>query len=243
MKSFRVSNFLIKLAETDSEYNGLYKLRYNDLLKNYNKNLNEEVEEDKDEYDLYCDHIIIVDTFTEEVVATYRLIKKSHLSVLKEFLTESEFDISTLKKYQLLEVGRAVVKEEYRAGNLVSLLWKAIIRYAVEENIDYMIGTACFQGIDPKPYEDTFAYLYDKFLSSDKCFVKSETSYPLNFKKEYDLDKALSNLPPLIRGYLNLGSKIGDGVFIDKDFNSLDVLIILKINDINERILKRFVKD
>lgn len=111
MKSFLVNNLLVKLAETEEEYKSLFKLRYLDLLKSYNTNLNSEIEEDKDEYDKYCDHIIVVDLNTKEVVGTYRLIKSEHLKILKCFLTETEFDISPLKNYQILEVGRAVVKE------------------------------------------------------------------------------------------------------------------------------------
>ena len=244
MKSFLVNNLLVKLAETEEEYKSLFKLRYLDLLKSYNTNLNSEIEEDKDEYDKYCDHIIVVDLNTKEVVGTYRLIKSEHLKVLKCFLTETEFDISPLKNYQILEVGRAVVKEEYRVSNIISLLWKAIINYAIEENVDYMIGTASFHGIDPSPYLDTFAYLYDKHLSSidERCNVNQDSFYPLNIKESYDLTTAKNNMPPLVKGYLNLGATIGDGVYIDRDFNSLDILIVLKIKNINERYLKRFLK-
>lgn len=244
MKSFVVNNLIIKLAETKEEYQSLFRLRYLELLKSYNENLSCEIEEDKDEYDEYCDHIIVVDTNTKEVVGTYRLIKNEHLTKLKTFLTETEFDISPLKNYNVLEVGRAVVKEEYRSSNVISLLWKAIINYAIEENIDYMIGTASFHGIDPTPYLDTFAYLYDQHLSKDSeiCLVNQESSYPLNMKTDYDILAAKKNMPPLVKGYLNLGASIGHGVYIDRAFNSLDVLIILKIKNINERYLKRFLK-
>lgn len=244
MESFVVNNFIVKLAETEEEYRGLYKLRYFDLLRNYNSSIQNDQEEDKDEYDKYCDHLIIIDSDNNEVVGTYRLIKKSHLSVLKTFLTESEFDLTPLKNYEVLEVGRAVVKEEYRSSSIISLLWKAVIKYAIAEKVDYMVGTASFHGIDPTPYEDTFSYLYNNYLSSieERCYVNKESSYPLNLKPEYDLEQAKKNLPSLIKGYLNLGASIGDGVFIDKDFNSLDVLIVLKISNISQRYLNRFLK-
>ena len=244
MKSFIVNNFIVKLAETEKEYHSLFKLRYFDLLKDYNDNVFNENEEDKDEYDKYCDHIIVIDQNIDEVVGTYRLIKSNHLSVLKSFLTESEFDITPLKKYQVLEVGRAVVKESYRDSNVISLLWKAIIHYAIEEKVDYMIGTASFHGIDPKPYEDTFSYLYDKCLASieERCLANPNSCLPLNMKADYDIETAKKNMPPLVKGYLNLGAVVGDGVYVDKDFNSLDVLIILKIANINERYMKRFLR-
>lgn len=244
MKNFVVNNFTVKLAATADEYHRLFKLRYLDLIKSYNEKANFDTEEDKDDYDEYCDHIIVVDNNNSEVVGTYRLIKSDHLVKLKTFLTESEFDISPLKKYKLLEVGRAVVKEEYRTSNIISLLWKAIINYAIEEQIDYMIGTASFHGIDPTPYLDTFAYLYNMHLMKieERCNVNSRSSYPLNIKSDYDLNKAKANMPPLIKGYLSLGAVIGDGVYVDKEFNSLDVLIVLNIKKINERYLRRFLR-
>jgi putative hemolysin len=48
-------------------------------------------------------------------------------------------------------------------------------------------------------------------------------------------------MPPLVKGYINLGATIGDGVYIDKQFNSCDVLIVLVIKDINPRYLKRYL--
>ena len=111
-------------------------------------------------------------------------------------MTEKEFNIDPLKKYNILEVGRAVVKEEYRSGIVIMLLWKAVITYAVENNIDYMIGTASFQGVDPKPYADAFTYLGDKFLSPEdiRCEVNKESYFPLKQIDSYDSLEAKKQL-------------------------------------------------
>ena len=53
--------------------------------------------------------------------------------------------------------------------------------------------------------------------------------------------EAKKQLPPLVKGYINLGASIGNGVFADIPFNSLDVLIVLKIKEINEKYLKRLL--
>ena len=119
--AFQTSNILIKLASEKEEYDQIWKLRYFDLILNYNQNQVNEEEVDKDIYDDVCDHLIAIDTFTNKVVGTYRLIKKSHLKDIKTFLTETEFDLSNLKQYEILEVGRAVVKEEYRSSSIISL--------------------------------------------------------------------------------------------------------------------------
>lgn len=243
MQSFEKGNILIKLAETKEEYDGLYRLRYFDLLLNYNNDNQNSDEVDKDAYDEICDHLIAVDKNTNEVVGTYRLIRKSHLKDNLTFLTETEFDLTPLKKYELLEVGRAVVKKEYRDGSVIGLLWSGVVRYAIEEKMDYMIGTASFHGIDYEPYKDVLSYLYKNHLSSEdiRCEVNKDSYVDISNLGEYDELEIKKNIPPLIKGYLRLGATIGYGAYIDKSFNSIDVLIVLKIYDINPRYLKRYL--
>lgn len=209
----------------------------------YDKTKNFEEEIDKDEYDDVCDHLIALDIDKDQVIGTYRLIKKSHLGNLNKFLTETEFNIETIKKYELLEVGRAVVKEEYRDGVTIGMLWKGVIRYAVAENVDIMIGTASFHGTDPMLYKNTLSYLYDNHLSpvDIRCYANKDSYSKLKLSDSYDLLTIKKEMPALIKGYLNLGATIGDGAYIDKDFNSVDVLIVLVIKEINPRYLKRYL--
>jgi putative hemolysin len=70
---------------------------------------------------------------------------------------------------------------------------------------------------------------------------KQRIILPLKQKDSYDALEAKKQLPPLVKGYINLGASIGNGVFADIPFNSLDVLIVLKIKEINERYLKRLL--
>ena len=242
-EQFSSGNILVKLANTPEEYNQVYKLRYQELLLEYNKNVIQENEIDKDEYDEVCDHLIAIDTDLNKVIGTYRLIKKSHLKDLKKFLTETEFNIEPLKKYEILEVGRAVVQSNYRDGVTIGMLWKGVIRYATSQDVDVMIGTASFHGIDPTIYKETLSYLYDNYLSKEeiRCYANKDSYSKLKLLDNYDELIAKKQMPPLIKGYINLGATIGDGVYIDKEFNSCDVLIVLEIKEINPRYLKRYL--
>jgi putative hemolysin len=46
--------------------------------------------------------------------------------------------------------------------------------------------------------------------------------------------------PPLIKGYLKLGAKICSAPAWDPDFNTADVLTMLRLSDINPRYAKHF---
>ena len=237
------NNILVKLAETEEEYSQVYKLRYQELLLEYNQNINLTSNIDKDIYDEFCDHLIAIDINTNKVIGSYRLIKKSHLKVLNTFLTETEFNIDKLKKYEILELGRAVVQSDYRDGVTIGMLWKGVIKYALSQGVEVMIGTASFHGINPNEYKETFSYLYDNHLSNEelRCYANKDSYSPLKLVEEYDMQIAKKQMPPLIKGYINLGATIGDGIYIDKEFNSCDVLIVLMIKEINPRYLKKYL--
>lgn len=237
---FTAGNIQTRLVKTKEELHQALKLRYEELILEYNPLNTNELGIDYDPIDDVCDHLIAVDLITNEIIGTYRLIRSIHTN---KFITEAEYDLTNLKKYNLLEISRAVVKPNYRDGIAIQLLWKSIIYYAKEHNSDYMIGTASFHGQDPYLYKDAFTYLHHKHISPEEIKCRAyEPRYDLNMIKEgFDLLEAKHNLPPLIKGYLRLGCSIGDGVYADKIFNSLDVLIVLEIKTINSRYLKRFL--
>ncbi len=56
-------------------------------------------------------------------------------------------------------------------------------------------------------------------------------------KEAVDPKRALGLLPPLMKGYLRIGARIGDGAVVDRQFGTTDVLIILRVEDIEPRYI------
>ena len=48
---------------------------------------------------------------------------------------------------------------------------------------------------------------------------------------------ALTAMPPLVKGYLRLGAKFGEGCVVDHDFGTTDVFVVLPISAISERYI------
>ena len=49
--------------------------------------------------------------------------------------------------------------------------------------------------------------------------------------------------PPLIRGYLRLGSFVGDGAVKDYDYKTVDICIVLTKSRLNKFYYDRFIKN
>jgi putative hemolysin len=245
MTGFKSNNFVIKLAETEAELQEIFKLRYEELLLCYNKENTNDTGLFIDEYDRICDHLIAIDLENNVIAGTYRLVRKAHILNIGKFITELEFDISKIKDYEILELGRAVVRNEYRNGSVIALLWQGIVQYVVTNNIRFMFGTASFHGVSPLEYKHALSSIYYKHLTPIKFRAKA-INYTVELKQlsleELDLKRAKKEMPPLIKGYINLGASFGEGGFLDYDFNSLDVFTLIDIQTVNQRYLDKFMK-
>jgi putative hemolysin len=54
---------------------------------------------------------------------------------------------------------------------------------------------------------------------------------------------AFLRMPPLIKGYLRLGARIGDGCVIDREFETVDVFITLPVKEIRQRYINYYSGD
>ncbi len=230
------SKFILGIADKH-EIPELQKLRYEDLVLefDFSKSTNGL---DVSEYDDFCDHLIVKDAQNNKIVGTYRLMTNEHLQYKDKFVCEDEFNITKLKNCNsnILELGRAVVHKDYRQGTVLKLLWNGIIQYAKEHGVRYLFGTASFHGTDLSLYENAFSNLHYNYLVSEQiaCTPKapSATLAPLK-EHQIDMVKAKQEMPSLIKGYLLMGCKVCDGLFIDNDFNSIDTMIILDLENTN----------
>lgn len=243
MKEIKIGNYVLSLAHTEEEILNIYKLRYNDLILDYNVNTKEK-DIDKDEYDKSCDYLIVKDTKTNEIVGTYRLIQRKHLKS-NMFPSESEYNIDNLKnsKYNILEVSRAVVHKLHRDGLVIKLLLKGIFEYCKENDIRYLFGTASFHGNDVSKYELLFAYLFNNYLTNNdlKAIAKKDSTQEITSTCNLSEAEVFRSLPPLVKAYLKMGASIGEGIYIDVPFNSIDVFVLLDLKNKNDKYINRLL--
>lgn len=204
---------------------------------------------DADDYDAVCDHLLVVDRDTGAVVGTYRLLRQVIAEQHRGFYSAQEFDLSPLLAAasggagQLLELGRSCVDPAYRTNATISLLWRGIATYLEAHRITHMFGCASFHGTDPDAHAEGLAYLHHHHLAPPDLRVRTlvEHHVPMDRIPQAALPAAAARLlPPLVRGYLRVGAMVGDGAFIDRDFNTVDVFVLIPVDRITARYANRF---
>ncbi len=133
-KKIKISDLNVHLAENQLEVEKAYSLRYNVFNLELGEGLlnSRETMKDKDEYDFFCDHLVVTDTSESNmVVGTYRILRKEIAKKTIGFYSENEFDLFNIYNldYELAEVGRSCVHPSYRDGSVITLLWKGLASY------------------------------------------------------------------------------------------------------------------
>ncbi len=243
----------VRLARSPDEIQAAQKLRYDIFYREYGARPVGDMEVlglDYDRFDEFAEHLIVVDnriqTLPERVVGTYRLMRTSAAKRAGQFYSASEYDISKLEAAipRLLEVGRSCVHHDYRTRNVLQLLWQGIAEYMTHHNIGALFGCASFQGVNVQANAEMLSYLYHYHSAPDEfCPRALDGQYvSMNIlpKDQVNQKQVLLNLPPLIKGYLRLGGFVGDGAVVDRQFNTIDVCVIVKTAMVSGRYKKHY---
>ena len=207
---------------------------------------------DFDEFDTQCDHLMVFDRSRaagEQVVGTYRLLRREVAEQHGGFYSASEYDLQPMLDYVgpmggLLELGRSCVHRDYRTNATIQLLWRGISTYISDHGISFMFGCASFPGVEPQDHALALSYLHAHHLPPQEWRVRAVPSRyePMNLLPPDQINprNALHALPPLIKAYLRLGAYIGDGAVVDRQFGTTDVFILLPVERIAPKYQNRF---
>ncbi len=214
---------------------------------------------DFDDFDKICDHLLVFDFDAPRrpdggamVAGTYRLLRQDVADRHGGFYTASEFDIAPFQNRmaggtRFLELGRSCTHRNYRTKPTIELLWRGIMAYVAEYDLDVMFGCASIEGTNPDNLAVPLSFLYHDYLAPEDWRVRAVDSRFVDMNRlspdAINVRQALRALPPLIKGYIRAGAYIGDGAVVDFQFGTTDVLIIFPVSKMNDRYFSRFGKE
>ncbi len=236
------NNFHVGLALHQDQVREAQRLRYKVFAEEMGARLSSpEPGLDADLYDPYCDHLLVRDTDTGEVVGTYRILNPTNAKRIGNYYTEQEFDLTRLQhiRSRLVELGRSCVHPDYRSGSVITLLWAGLAEYMLKHQYEYLVGCASISMQDGgQNAAAVWHAVRGKHLGPVEWRVFPRCPLPLDA-----LDSApAAALPPLIKGYLRVGSWVAGEPAWDPDFNTADLPILLAMKNINRTYARHFMK-
>ncbi|MEO6794830.1 MAG: GNAT family N-acyltransferase [Mycobacterium sp.] len=199
---------------------------------------------DADRFDQYCDHLLVRDDNTGELVGCYRMLPPTGAIAAGGLYSATEFDVSALDSLRpsLVEMGRAVVRLGHRNGAVVLLMWAGILAYLDRYQYDYVTGCVSV------PVRG--AGTPGSQIRGVRDFVRRRHSSPHRVApyRPVVLDgKSLDEIapparlavPPLLRGYLRLGARVCGEPAHDPSFGVADFPALLCRSEADTRYLHR----
>lgn len=201
---------------------------------------------DADEFDQYCDHLLVRDEVSGELVGCYRMLPPPAAIAAGGLYTATEFDVSALDPLRgsLVEMGRAAVRADHRNGAVVLLMWAGILAYLDRSGYDYVTGCVSV------PIQCSAEEIPASQVRGIRDLVRCRYAAPYTvvpYRPVVIDGRSLDEVPPparvtvpaLMRGYLRLGARICGEPAHDPDFGVADFPALLDKRRADVRYLKR----
>lgn len=191
---------------------------------------------DVDDFDAHCDHLVVREDVTGEIVGCYRMLPPERVAEAGMLYSETEFDLRNLAplRSSLVETGRSCVHPDHRTGAVVSLVWAGIARYMLLSGHTWLAGCASVPLQDGgKLAAGVWDTVRHRHLAPAEYRVR-----PLRPWDPADIEvPRRTAIPPLLRGYLRLGAWVCGPPAVDADFGVADLFVLLGLDRIDQRYL------
>lgn len=234
--------FEVRLAQDADDLAAAQRLRYRVFVEELGAQVPPEdhaLRRERDPFDALTRHLLLIDRECaaedplDHVVGVYRLMDDRAAREGRGFYGASEYDLTPLlaSGRRLLELGRSCVAAEYRGGIATHLMWQGLADLVLAEEIEILFGVASFHGTDPEALAGPLSLLHHEFRAPEaicpKAIGPGRAEMDLCPPDQIDRHAAMLLIPALIKGYLRLGGRIGDGAYIDRNFNTIDVCLVM----------------
>ena len=143
----------------------------------------------------------------------------------------------------MMEIGRSCVHADYRSGAVIMALWTAMGQFMQANRLNSLVGCASIPmlnqggGINGDIAASIWRKVSHSYLADSTWHVQAHTPLPID-----QLDDHLDIDPPaLIKGYLRMGAKVLGAPAWDPDFNTADLPMLIRLDDMPSRYRRHFL--
>lgn len=139
-----------------------------------------------------------------------------------------------------VEIGRACVAKEHRNGRVLHLLWRGLARYLERAGAHVLFGCCSLTSQDEAEGRATHEYLRSAGAlhsvlrvhprAGRECIAAAATI------------PTVRRVPALFQAYLDLGAKVLGPPAIDREFRTIDWLVLLDIRELGAAAISRLLR-
>jgi len=236
--------YVVRFAADEADLERVLRLRF----EVFNRELGEGLAEswasglDRDRFDECCHHLLLIEAERDEVVGTYRLQTAEQARGGAGLYCAGEFDLASLAPIleKGVELGRACIAREHRHGSALFALWRGLAAYLAWSKKRYLFGCCSLTSQDPRAglalhrWLEREGHLHARYrvapLPSLACAAGPGPEPAVE-------------LPKLFGTYLRYGAKVVSTPALDREFKTIDWLVVLDARALPLRLWRLFFAD
>ncbi|MEV4758301.1 GNAT family N-acyltransferase [Micromonospora sp. NPDC049559] len=244
------SGYTLLIAEDERQVAAAQRLRHEVFAEELGATLHTALAGlDADGFDEHCDHLIVRDDATGEVVGTYRMLPPDRVARAGRRYSEGEFDLASLAplRDQVVEIGRSCVHPEHRSGAVINLMWAGIARYLYLRDLRWLGGCASV-GLEDGGANALAVWrqISARHLSPPPMRVRPHRPWlaepeAVAAAQADPAGEVRAAVPALLRGYLRLGAWVCGEPAYDPDFRVADLYVLLSLDRMHPRYRRHFL--
>lgn len=233
MLALRKGRYAARIAQSDADLLAAQQLRTLTFRGEGGQGL------DVDAFDSQCEHVLVEDNRTGELVCTFRLLPLAAGAQIGRSYSAQYYELSALEDFHgpMVEMGRFCIHPDHKDPDILRVAWGAMTKYVDDEGVEMLFGCSSFKGTEAEQYMDAFALLKERHLAPKRFLPRVKAPNVFRFaqklrRKKPDAKRAQLGMPPLLRTYLLMGGWVSDHAVVDRDLNTLHVFTGLEIKAI-----------
>jgi putative hemolysin len=236
----------VRFARDAADLERVLRLRF----EVFNRELGEGLEAswqsglDRDRFDATCHHLLLFELDTDAVVGTYRLQTAEQARAGAGLYCDGEFELAALGPVleRGVELGRACIAAEHRHSSALFALWRGLAAYLAATRKRYLFGCCSLTSRDPREGLALWRWLAARGHLHRELRVPVRPAHacaPVSGAG----DAPAVALPKLFGTYLRYGAEVCSAPALDREFGTIDFLVVLDVRRLPARLWQLFFHD
>lgn len=237
--------YALRFAKSTEDLDAVLRLRFEVFNLELGEGLDSSIDSgrDLDEFDPVCHHLMVTETATAELVGCYRMQTSEMAAANRGFYSNIEFDLASFPDQVVanaLETGRACVHRDHRSTLVLFLLWKGLALYVANNRKRFLFGCSSLPTQDPHRAQAFVEYLAKHDHLHSDLWVETRPGFEC-FAGDFKASPGQRvKVPPLFRTYLRHGAKVCSPPAIDRQFKTIDFLVLFDVDAMDQKTFQTF---